>query len=76
MALTSAPTTKPSCTPMVSQALVALLKSYCITSCGTTADAENHKDMTSMTAKASVSKLKDLPVMRDALSCMHAFNAA
>jgi hypothetical protein len=56
----SAPTTKPSCTLIVSHDAWAPLNSHSPLNCGTTADAENHNDIASISPAANSHKLLHL----------------
>ena len=60
MALSSAPTTKPSCTLIVSHDACAPLSFHSALSCGTTADAENQSDIASILPTASSQRLRHL----------------
>ncbi len=62
-ALSSAPTTKPSCTLIVSHDCPAPPSRHSSVSCGMTAEAENQSDMASISASANSQRLRHFRVM-------------
>ncbi len=63
-ALSSAPTTKPSWTLMVSHDCPAADSCHSAVSCGTTAEAENQRAIASIEASASHQRLRHLRLIR------------
>ena len=60
-ALSSAPATKPNCRPIVNHDCCAPESDHSVSSCGTTAEAENHSDMASSWARQTRTRLRAWP---------------